>query len=154
MVPSFTKGVRECGIVRRGDHRSPDKAIHSRAKRDVGASSFTKGVGECGIVRRGDHRSPNKAIRCRAKKDVGELFRTNGILFILATNGRPYAIILFCHPSVNCVDSSPQGAPKKPLLEERWHEVTEWWCLSPINKTAYIPYYINIQKERNDIYGI
>ena len=23
-------------------------------------------------------------------------------------------------------DSSPQGAPFMPLLEERWHEVTEW----------------------------
>ena len=67
----------------------------------------------------------------------------------------PLRVILsFCRPSVNCVDSSPQVEPKKPLLEERWHEVTEWWYLSPINKTAYIPYYINIQKERNDIYGI
>ena len=113
---------------------------------DVGASSFTKGVGECGIVRRGDHRSPNKAIHCRVKKDVGVLFCMNEILFILATNGRPYAKY--------CFATSPQGEPKKPLLEERWHEVTEWWCLSPINKTAYIPYYINIQKERNDIYGI
>ncbi len=52
---SFTKGVRECGIVRRGDHRSPNKAIYCMAKRDVGASSFTKGVRKCGIVRRGDH---------------------------------------------------------------------------------------------------
>ena len=111
-APSFTKGVRKCGIVRRGDHRSPDKAIYCMAKRDVGEPSFTKGVMECGIVRRGDHRSPNKAIYCRVKKDVGELFRTNGILFILATNGRPYAIILFCHTSVNCVDSSPRGEPK------------------------------------------
>ena len=83
---------------------------------DVGEPSLTKGVMECLIVRRGDHRSPDKAIHSRAKRDVGE--------------------------------------PKKPLLEERWHEVTEWWYLSPINKTAYIPYYINIQKERNDIYGI
>ena len=124
---SFTKDARECGIVRRGDHRSPDKAIHSRVKRDVGASSFTKGVWECGIVRRGDHRSPNKAIHSRAKRDVGELFRINKILFIRATNGRPYVILSFCRPSVNCVDSSPQREPKKPLLEERWHEVTEWW---------------------------
>ena len=91
---------------------------------DVGAPSFTKGVRECGIVLRGDHRSPDKAIHCRVKKDVGELFRINKILFILATNGRPYAIILFCHPSVNCVDSSPLWEPRKPLLEERWHEVT------------------------------
>ncbi len=91
---SFTKDARECGIVRRGDHRSPDKAIHSRVKRDVGASSFTKGVGECGIVRRGDHRSPNKAIHSRAKRDVGELFRINKILFIRATNGRPSNIIV------------------------------------------------------------
>ena len=74
-VPSFTKGARECGIVRRDDHKSPNR--------------------KC--IRRGDHRSPNKAIRCRAKRDVGVLFRTNEILFILATNGRPYAIILFCH---------------------------------------------------------
>ena len=109
---SFTKDARECGIVRRGDHRTPDKAIHSSAKRDVGVTSFTKGVMECGVVRRGDHRSPDKAIRCRAKRDVGELFRTNEILFILATNGRPYAIISFCHPSVNCVDSSPLWEPK------------------------------------------
>jgi len=86
--------------------------------------------------------------------DVGTASLTNEILFIRATNGRPYVILSFCHPSVNCVDSSLQGEPKKPLLEERWHEVTEWWYLSPINKTAYIPYYINIQKERNDIYGI
>ena len=61
--------------------------------------------------------------------------------------------LLFATPQ-SFHDSSPQGEPKKPLLEERWHEVTEWWYLSPINKTAYIPYYINIQKERNDIYGI
>ena len=86
--------------------------------------------------------------------DVGAPSLTNEILFIRATNGRPYVILSFCRPSVNCVDSSPQGEPKKPLLEEMWHEVTEWWHLSPINKTAYIPYYINIQKERNDIYGI
>ena len=82
--------------------------------------------------------------------DVGAPSFTNEILFILATNGRPYVILSFCRPSVNCVDSSLQGEPKKPLLEERWHEV----YVSPINKTAYIPYYINIQKERNDIYGI
>ncbi len=25
--------------------------------------------------------------------------------------------------------------------------MTEWWYLSPINKTAYIPYYINIKKK-------
>jgi hypothetical protein len=32
------------------------------------------------------------------------------------------------HPTVNCVDSSPSiGAVKKPLLEERCHEVKEWW---------------------------
>ena len=92
---------------------------------DVGAPSFTKGVRECGIVRRGDHRSPDKAIRSRAKRDVGALFCTNEILFILATNGRPYVILSFCRPSVNCVDSSPQREPKKPLLEEMWHEVTE-----------------------------
>ena len=65
---------------------------------DVGELSFTKGVRECGIVRRGDHRSPDKAIRCRVKKDVGVLFRTNGILFILATNGRPYAKYCFATP--------------------------------------------------------
>ena len=82
--------------------------------------------------------------------DVGAPSFTNEILFILATNGRPYVILSFCRPSVNCVDSSLQGELKKPLLEERWHEV----YVSPINKTAYIPYYINIQKERNDIYGI
>ena len=82
--------------------------------------------------------------------DIGTASLTNEILFIRATNGRPYVILSFCRPSVNCVDSSPQREPKKPLLEERWHEV----YLSPINKTAYIPYYINIQKERNDIYGI
>ena len=86
--------------------------------------------------------------------DVGAPSFTNEILFIRATNGRPYVILSFCRPSVNCVDSSLQGEPKKLLLEERWHEVTEWWYLSPINKTAYILYYINIQKERNDIYGI
>ena len=86
--------------------------------------------------------------------DVETASLTNKILFIRATNGRPYVILSFCRPSVNCVDSSSQGEPKKPLLEEMWHEVTEWWHLSPINKTAYIPYYINIQKERNDIYGI
>ena len=86
--------------------------------------------------------------------DVETASLTNKILFIRATNGRPYVILSFCRPSVNCVDSSSQEEPKKPLLEERWHEVTEWWYLSPINKTAYIPYYINIQKERNDIYGI
>ena len=52
---SFTKDARECGVVRRGDHRSPNKAIHSRAKRNVGEPSLTKGVRECGSVRRGDH---------------------------------------------------------------------------------------------------
>ena len=78
--------------------------------------------------------------------DVGAPSFTNEILFIRATNGRPYAKY--------CFATSPLWEPKKPLLEERWHEVTEWWYLSPINKTAYIPYYINIQKERNDIYGI
>lgn len=86
--------------------------------------------------------------------DVGAPSFTNEIFFILETNGRLDVILSFWHPSVNCVDSSPQREPKKPLLEERWHEVTEWWYLSPINKTAYIPYYINIKKERNDIYGI
>ena len=86
--------------------------------------------------------------------DVGTASLTNKILFIRETNGRLDVILSFLHPSVNCVDSSPQREPKKPLLEVRWHEVTEWWYLSPINKTAYIPYYINIQKERNDIYGI
>lgn len=79
--------------------------------------------------------------------DVGTASLTNEILFIRATNGRPYVILSFCRPSVNCVDSSLQGEPKKPLLEEMWHEVTEWWHLSPINKTAYIPYYINIKKK-------
>ena len=86
---------------------------------DVGELSFTKDARECGIVRRGDHRSPDKAIHSRAKRDVGELFRINKILFIRATNGRPYVILSFCRPSVNCVDSSPQREPKKPLLEER-----------------------------------
>ena len=34
--------------------------------------------------------------------------------------------LLFATPQ-SFHDSSPQGAPyKKPLLEERWHEVTEW----------------------------
>ena len=79
---------------------------------DVGELSFTKAARECGVVRRGDHRSPDKAIHSRAKRNVGALFRINKILFILATNGRPYAIILFCHPSVNCVDSSPLWEPK------------------------------------------
>ena len=86
--------------------------------------------------------------------DVGAPSFTNEIFFILETNGRLDVILSFCRPSVNCVDSSPQREPKKPLLEVRWLEGTEWWYLSPINKTAYIPYYINIQKERNDIYGI
>ena len=81
-APSFTKGVRECGVVRRGDHRSPDKAIYCMAKRDVGAPSFTKDARECGIVRRGDHRSPNKAIRCRAKRTSGSCsVRTKFYLF-------------------------------------------------------------------------
>ena len=79
--------------------------------------------------------------------DVGAPSFTNEIFFILETNGRLDVILSFWHPSVNCVDSSPQREPKKPLLEERWHEVTEWWYLSPINKTAYIPYYINIKKK-------
>ena len=64
--------------------------------------------------------------------DVGVPSFTNKILFIRATNGRPYVILSFCRPSVNCVDSSPQGEPKKPLLEERWHEVTEWWQKCPL----------------------
>jgi len=86
--------------------------------------------------------------------DVETASLTNIFLFLGGPGGPAYVILSFCRPSVNCVDSSSQGEPKKPLLEERWHEVTEWWYLSPINKTAYIPYYINIQKERNDIYGI
>ncbi len=59
--------------------------------------------------------------------DVGTASLTNKILFIRATNGRPYVILSFCRPSVNFVDCSPQWEPKKPLLEERWHEVTECW---------------------------
>lgn len=57
--------------------------------------------------------------------DVGAPSFTNEIFFILETNGRLDVILSSCRPSVNCVDSSPQGELKKPLLEERWHEVTE-----------------------------
>ena len=72
--------------------------------------------------------------------DVGTASLTNEILFIRATNGRPYVILSFCRPSVNCVDSSLQGEPKKPLLEERWHEVTEWWQKG---RRGAVPYEVN-----------
>ena len=36
-----------------------------------------------------------------------------------------------CDPSVGGADSSPQGEPKKPLLEERCHEVTEGIRVNP-----------------------
>ena len=50
---------------------------------------------------------------------------------IMAVIDRP--CIFGCHPSVNFVDSSPQWEPYgKPLLEERWHEVTEWWLFRNI----------------------
>ena len=32
-----------------------------------------------------------------------------------------------CAPSVDLIDSSPLWEPFLPLLEERWHAVTEWW---------------------------
>ena len=40
--------------------------------------------------------------------------------------GRPLIRILLTTPQ-SFHDSSPQGAPFMPLLEERCHEVTEWW---------------------------
>jgi len=43
-----------------------------------------------------------------------------------------------CHPSVNFVDSSPLWEPYgKPLLEERWHEVTEWWLFGDVPYSHY-----------------
>ena len=40
--------------------------------------------------------------------------------------GRPMIAPTFATPQ-SFHDSSPQGAPFMPLLEERWHAVTEWW---------------------------
>ena len=84
--------------------------------------------------------------------DVGTASLTNEILFIRATNGRPYVILSFCRPSVNCVDSSLQGEPKKPLLEERWHEVTEcWYFYHPLTKPP-IFHIILIYKKKGMIF--
>ena len=38
-------------------------------------------------------------------------------------------LFLYHHPSVDSVDSSPLWEPYLPLLEERWHAVSEWWLL-------------------------
>ena len=62
------------------------------------------------IFRRGDHRSP-----------VG--------YFSIA------------HPSVGIADSSPQWEPyKMPLLEERWHAVTEWWLKKDVDVPSLFPH--------------
>ena len=39
-----------------------------------------------------------------------------------------HCLFFYHHPSVGFADSSPLWEPyKTPLLEERWHAVTEWW---------------------------
>ena len=46
-----------------------------------------------------------------------------------------HCLFFYHHPSVGVADSSPQWEPyETPLLEERWHALTEWrqkrtsWC--------------------------
>ena len=52
-------------------------------------------------------------------------FRTQNFMFVGAIIGRPSSR---SHPTVNCVAGSPSmRAVRKPLLEERCHEVMEWW---------------------------
>ena len=49
------------------------------------------------------------------------------LYFVGAIIGRR-CLFFYHHPSVGFADSSPLWEPyKMPLLEERWHAVTEWW---------------------------
>ena len=52
-------------------------------------------------------------------------------MFYFAEGRSLVALFLFPyhHPSVDSVDSSPLWEPYLPLLEERWHAVSEWWLL-------------------------
>ena len=47
--------------------------------------------------------------------------------------------LLFATPQ-SLHDSSPQGVPEKPLLEERWHEVTE---RRQKGRCGAVPYEVN-----------
>ena len=53
------------------------------------------------------------------------------MMFYFAEGRSLVALFLFPyhHPSVDSVDSSPLWEPYLPLLEERWHAVSEWWLL-------------------------
>lgn len=53
-------------------------------------------------------------------------YDTTHTFFVGAIIGRPLMRILLTTPQ-SFHDSSPQVAPFMPLLEERWHAVTEWW---------------------------
>ena len=56
--------------------------------------------------------------------DVGAPSFTNEIFFILETNGRLDVIfIAFGTPQSTALTAPLKREPKKPLLEERWHEV-------------------------------
>ena len=61
-------------------------------------------------------------------------FRTQNFMFVGAIIGRPSSR---SHPTVNCVAGSPSmRAVRKPLLEERCHEVMEWWQIERQGKAT------------------
>ena len=49
-----------------------------------------------------------------------------------------FSVMLVSIPLVNFVDSSPLWEPYgKPLLKERWYEVTEWWLFRDVPYSHY-----------------
>ena len=62
------------------------------------------------------------------------------LYFVGAIIGRR-CLFFYHHPSVGFADSSPLWEPyKMPLLEERWHAVTEWWQKRDGALTSLFPF--------------
>ena len=66
------------------------------------------------------------------------------MMFYFAEGRSLVALFLFLyhHPSFDSVDSSPLWEPYLPLLEERWHAMSEWWLLFDVLFSHFKPIWL------------